>query len=135
MVQHQYQTTTIRPLLIEPGGWLPATKLAGLVADASKLEGIIQGLRDTPYGKALEAGWQQFQGQGGELIGLERALERWLAEYTASLFHRDPLSIAIPIAYIGAYEVEITNLRLITQAVALNLDRQKLQQNLIMEVA
>lgn len=132
VVQYRYGATTIAPLLIEPGGWLPARWLAGLVAEGGDLEGIVQGLRNTRYGRALEAGWQRFQTETGGLTGLERALERWQAEDTASLFNQDPLSVAIPIAYIGCKEVEVANLRLIAQGVALNLDRQKLRQDLIM---
>lgn len=135
VVQHRYQAATIAPLLIEPGGWLPVTRLAAVVAEAGELEGIVRELRNTPYGRALEAGWQRFQGEGGGLTNLERALERWQTEYTASLFNHDPLSMAIPIAYIGLKEVEVTNLRLIVQAVALNLDRQKLQHDLIMPLS
>jgi V/A-type H+-transporting ATPase subunit C len=135
VVQHRYEAATIVSLLIEPGGCLPAKRLAELVAETNGLAGIVQGLKDTRYGKALEAGWQRFQTEAGGLTGIERALERWQAGYVASLFNRDPLSVAIPLAYIGCKEVEVTNLRLIAQAVALNLDRQKLQQDLIIGVS
>jgi vacuolar-type H+-ATPase subunit C/Vma6 len=47
------------------------------------------------------------------------------------MFTRDPLSIAIPIGYIGCKEIEVANLRLIAQAVTLGLKRDEVRQELI----
>jgi vacuolar-type H+-ATPase subunit C/Vma6 len=47
------------------------------------------------------------------------------------MFSRDPLSIAIPIGYLGCKEVEMTNLRLIAQAVALGMEREQARRDLI----
>jgi vacuolar-type H+-ATPase subunit C/Vma6 len=47
------------------------------------------------------------------------------------MFTYDPLSIAIPIGYLGCKEVEVANLRLIGQAVALDMNRKQARRDLI----
>lgn len=130
-VQEHYHTTNVRPLLLQSGGSLPVDHLAQLVAQANGLEGLVNSLRNTPYGAALAEGWRRYQGREGGLTVMERELERWQAQRAASMFTRDPLSLAIPLGYIGCKEVEAANLRLIAQAVSLNLNRTELQRDLI----
>jgi len=130
-VQQRYRATDVRPLLLEPGGSLQTRRLAELVATAGGLEGLVHGLRDTPYGPALATGWRRYQAGAG-LAALERELERWQAQHTAAMWHRGPLSIAIPIGYLGGKEAEATNLRLVAQAVALNLEREPVRRDLIL---
>lgn len=129
-VQWRYSTTDVRPLLLEPDGSLRTERLAELVATAGGLEGLVRGLSDTPYGSALTTGWRRYQAGEGMAV-LERELERWQAEHTATMFRRDPLSIAIPIGYLGYKEVEAANLRLVAQAVALNIEREQARRDLI----
>jgi ATP synthase A1 C subunit len=131
LLRQRYQADNIRPLLIEPGGHLPPQRLVELAATAGGVEGVVHGLSDSPYGRALERGWQRYQAGQAGLSVLERELERWQAEQSRLMFTRDPLSIAIPIGYITSKEVEIANLRLIAQAVALNLKRDEVQHELI----
>jgi vacuolar-type H+-ATPase subunit C/Vma6 len=131
LLRQRYQATDICPLLIEPGGWLPPQQLAELVNEGGGLEGVTRGLKDTRYGAALEAGWRRTQTGRDSLTPIERALERWQAEHTAAMFNRNPLSVAIPIGYLGCKALEVANLRLIAQAVALNLKREDVRQELI----
>jgi len=105
--------------------------LAELVATAGGLEGMVRGLSDSRYGPALATGWQRYQAGEGIAV-LERELERWQAEHTAAMLSRDPLSIAIPMGYLGCQEVEAANLRLVAQAVALNSEREQARRDLIM---
>ncbi len=62
---------------------------------------------------------------------LERELERWRAERMAALFTRNSLSVAIPMGYFGCKEIEVSNLRLIAQAVALGTERDRVRRDLI----
>jgi vacuolar-type H+-ATPase subunit C/Vma6 len=130
LVQRRYHATDVRPLLIEPGGYLSSGRLARLVAEASGLEGVLRGLSDTRYGPGLEAGWSRSQ-SGGSIPVLIRELERWQANRIAAMFSRDSLSIAIPIGYLGCKELEIANLRLLAQAVALDIKREQVRRDLI----
>lgn len=130
-VQWRYSATDVRPLLLDPGGSLKTERLADLVATAGGLEGLVRGLSDTPYGPALATGWRRYQAGAGSAV-LERELERWQAEHTAAMFRRDPLSLAIPMGYLGCKEVEGANLRLVAQAVALNIEREQVRRDLIL---
>lgn len=130
-VQQRYQATDVRPLLLEPGGQLSVELLVQLVTQASGIEGIVNGLSHTRYGPALAAGWRRYQAREGGLTVMERELERWQAKHLANMFSRDPLSLAIPLGFIGCQEIEAANLRLIAQAVNLNLKRDEIQRDLI----
>ena len=101
------------------------------MSEGNGVEGVVVSLSQPRYGPALQAGWQRYQAGEGGLSVIERELERWQAGQTAAMFRRNPLSIAIPIGYIGCKEVEVANLRLIAQAVALSMPRQLVRRNLI----
>jgi V/A-type H+-transporting ATPase subunit C len=131
LVKQRYSATSVRPLFNEPGGFLPVSGLVELVSTTGTIEQVVRHLSGTRYGSALEAGWQRYQGKGGNFTMFERELERWQAASDAALFARDPLSIAIPIGYLGCKEVEISNMRLISQAVFLDLDRDSVRPDLI----
>jgi V/A-type H+-transporting ATPase subunit C len=131
LIRQRYHAADIRPLLVEPGGRLSTQRLAQLAAEAGGLDVVVHALSDTVYGPALELGWQRYQAAEGDFAVLERELERWQAEQTAAMFSADPLSIAIPIAYVGCIETEAANLRLIAQAVDLDMNRQQVRRDLI----
>lgn len=131
LVQQHYSTGDVRPLFIEPGGHLPASRLVELVTQAGNLEGLVRGLNDTRYGPALAAGWQRYQAGESRLAVFERELERWQAHQFAAMFNRNPLSIAIPIGFMGCKALEAANLRLIAQTVALRLKRDDVRPELI----
>jgi len=131
LIERRYEGADARSLLIEPGGQLSTGRLAALVAEETGLEGIVRGLSNTRYGAALAAGWQRYQTEENNPVVLERELERWQARQTAALFSRNPLSIGIPIAYIGCKEIEIANLRLIAEAIALGLPQDRVLNDLI----
>jgi vacuolar-type H+-ATPase subunit C/Vma6 len=131
VVQQRYNAADVRPLLIEPDGQLAAGRLAELVAQAGGLEGLVRGLSDTRYGQPLEAGWRRYQAGEGGLTVFERELERWQGQQFIAMFTRSPLSIAIPIGYMGCKRLEVANLRLVAQAVALGLKRDGVRRELI----
>ncbi|MBE7556047.1 MAG: V-type ATPase subunit [Anaerolineales bacterium] len=131
LVQQRYNTGNGHPLFIEPGGHLPVQHLVELITQAGNLEGFVHGLNNTRYGAALAAGWQRYQAGEGRLAVFERELERWQAHQFVAMFNRNPLSIAVPMGYIGCKAIEVANLRLIAQAVALGLKRDDVRQELI----
>jgi V/A-type H+-transporting ATPase subunit C len=130
LVGQRYPTDDVLALLLE-FGHLVVDQLAHLVTEGNGVEGALLGLNQTRYGPALQAGWQRYQAGEGGLSVIERELERWQAEQTAAMFGRNPLSIAIPIGYIGCKELEVANLRLIAQAVSLDMPREQTRRNLI----
>ena len=131
LVHQRYHATNVRPLMIEYGGQLLTQRLIELAAAVGGLEEMVHSLSDTRYGPALESGWQHFQAGEGDLTMLERALERWRAEYLAAMFRRNPLSIAIAIGYFGCKEIEVANLRIIAQAMALGMKDEQVRRELI----
>jgi ATP synthase A1 C subunit len=131
LIHQRYHAADVRPLMIEVGGQLLTKRLIALVAESVGLEEMVRRLSDTRYGPALEAGWRRYQAGEGGLTVLERALEHWQAEYIATMFTHNPLSIAIAIGYIGCKEIEVANLRLIAQAVALDMKREQVRRELI----
>ena len=131
LVRQRYHAADACPLLIEPGGQVPSQRLAGLANEANGVESVMRALNDTPYGSALEAGWRRYQAGEGGIAALERELERWQAAHSAAMFGRDPLSIAIPIGYLGYKEAEVVNLRLIAQGAELNMRRELVRREMI----
>lgn len=131
-VQQHYQSADVRPLLLEPGGSLGVDHLVELVVQTGGLESIVNSLSHTRYGPALAEGWRRYRAREGGLTVMERELERWQAKWLVSMFSRDPLSLAIPLGFIGCQQIEAANLRLIAQAVNLNLKRDEIQRELIM---
>jgi vacuolar-type H+-ATPase subunit C/Vma6 len=127
----RYNAPDVRPLLIESHGHLPVPRLSDLVAADEGIEGVVRALSDTRYGQALAAGWQRYQAGEGDPTVLERELERWQAGQTVAMFTRNPLSIAIPIGYLGCKEIEVSNLRLISQAVFLGMPREQVRRDMI----
>jgi vacuolar-type H+-ATPase subunit C/Vma6 len=131
LVKQRYSAASVAPLLV-PGGKLPLAPLIALVAEAGGLEAVVQGLGDSRFGAALQSGWQRYRAPGGSYSMLERELERWQAQAAAAFFARDPLSIAIPIGFLACKETEIANLRLVSQAATLGLNRDNIKQELIL---
>lgn len=129
LVQQRYEAVDIQPLLID-GGHVAPVLLARLVTEAGSLEGLVQRLAQTRYSPALETGWRRYQAEHN-LGVFERELERWQAEQAQALFSRDPLSIAIPIGYVVSKRIELSNLRLIAQAVTFEVQRDRVQRDLI----
>lgn len=131
LVRHRYSSSDIRPLLIEPGGRVPAKRLVALADEATGVEAVVRGLSNTPYRQALEAGWTRYREAQGGIPALERELERWSARESAAMFHRDPLTIAIPIGYLGYKEAEAENLRLIARGAELRVRKEFVRREMI----
>lgn len=131
LVQQRYDGEDVSPLFI-PGGHLKIPWLVRQIDELESLEALVRRFGDTRYGEALEVGWTRYQlGEGGVAL-LERELERWQASQAATLLLADPLSMAIPIGYIECKRTETANLRLIAQAVALDMARDQVRRDLIL---
>ena len=131
LIRQRYHTTTIEPLLIEPAGQLSGPRLAQVAMNAGGPEAVVRELQTSRYGEALQIGWQRWQAGEGGLAVMERELERWQLRSSAAMFLRDPLGIGIVIGYLDYKETEIANLRLIAQAVALDMQRDEVRRDLI----
>lgn len=114
--------------LLVQGGTLPRRLLKELGA-AADVESVVRGLSGTPYGTILSSRLDDYR-QRGDLASLERGLEEFLARKGTGMFHRDPLSIAVPIGYLWAKTGEVVNVRLIAQGKALGWERNAIQKNL-----
>lgn len=132
VARQRYEAGGIDALLIQPGGHVTAAQLAQLVNQAGSLADVIEGLRDTRYAPALHTGWNRYRAANGSEAMLERELERWQARAAAALFAQNPLGIGIPIAFLACKEAEIANLRLVAQAVLLELEREAIKPDLIL---
>lgn len=124
----RYGAPDATALLIEGGG-LPRRVLKELSV-ARDVESIVTGLGAGPYATILESRMEMYR-QSGEMAVLQRGLEEFLVLKGVGMFHRDPLSIAISIAYIWAKSNEVTNLRLVAHGKALGLDRDAIRQEFI----
>jgi len=127
-LQTRYGTPDVMPLLIA-GGALHRRTLEELNA-ANDVESIVRGLSGTPYAAILSSRLEMYR-QSGDLAMLQRGLEEHLVRKGVGMFHRDPLSIAIPIGYIWAKTNEVANVRLIAQGKVLGLDRDAIRKELI----
>jgi V/A-type H+-transporting ATPase subunit C len=132
IVRQRYEDGGINSLLVQPGGHVTAARLAQLVNQAAGLADVIEGLTDTRYAPALHLGWNRYRAANGSETMIERELERWQVHAAAALFAQNPLGIGIPIAFLACKEAEIANLRLIAQAVTLELDREAIKPDLIL---
>jgi vacuolar-type H+-ATPase subunit C/Vma6 len=132
LLKQRYPPAETGSLLL-PGGHLPPPRLAGLIAEGAGPEAVIQSLSDTRYGPPLQRGGERYRAKGGHFAMIERELERWQAQQGAAMFTRNPLSMAIVLGYMAGKEMEAANLRLIAQAVRLNLDRESIRPDLIMQ--
>jgi V/A-type H+-transporting ATPase subunit C len=115
--------------LLVDGGSLPSRLLAE-VAAARDVEAMVRLLQETPYGNLLQGLLEKYR-QSGNASVLERALEEHLVLKGIRMFHRDPLSIAIPIGYVWAKSNEVANLRLIAQGRALGWPPEAIREEMI----
>lgn len=99
--------------------WLKALARSARPPDALAL------LRGSKFGPAL-AGLETL-----DLARIQRALDRDLAKFGIAFFTRDPLTMATAIGWITAKGVEVANVRLIAQGVALGVSRAEIENDLI----
>ncbi len=107
------------------GGTLTWDWLANL-ANSPRDEEILALLGASRFGPAF-VGLDSF-----DLTQIQRALDRDLVRFGIGFFARDPLTIATAVGLITAKRVEAMNLRVITEGIALGVNRAEIENELVL---
>lgn len=112
--------------LLLPGGSLSVDRLTTL-GTATDVGELVAGLADVPLGRALRrtAGSAALR---DEVVALELAAEGYLARWSQAQVFRDPLGIALPLAYHAMKVAEVRRLRLIARALEARWSRPQLRE-------
>ncbi|MBP7119860.1 MAG: ATP synthase A1 subunit C [Methanolinea sp.] len=103
-------------------------KLTSLVRIGT-IEGVLKKLEQTPYQFLTKVPPEYVAVE--KISAFEKELENYLVKKAISQFLGDPLSIAIPIAYIWAKYTEVTNIRVIARCKASGMSEKDLREALI----
>jgi len=128
MIRDKIDVEEVRSYLIEGGISLDTDKLLTM-ARAGTLEGAIKLLETTPYSFLSKVPDEILK--AGKISVLEKELEKYVIKLGISRFLCDPLSIAIPIAYIWAKYNEITNIRIIARCKTADIPERELRGELV----
>ncbi len=101
-----------------------------LLAREEDIEGIIEEMGGTSFGKLLKENLKEFY-EIQNISFLERLLEEMLIKKCVNMFKADPLSIAIIIGYIWAKYNEIVNLRIIVRGKSVGMPEDKIREALV----
>ncbi|MDD1708958.1 MAG: V-type ATPase subunit, partial [Methanoregulaceae archaeon] len=93
------------------------------------IEGALKYLEQTPYQFITKIPPEYIAAE--KISAFEKELERYLVKKAVSQFLGDPLSIAIPIAYIWAKYTEVTNIRVIARCKVTEVPEKELREALI----
>ena len=128
MVRDRISSEEAHEFLIDGGVMLDSERLHAMVKSGT-LEGAIKQLESTPYrflGRLPEDAYKS-----GKISVFEKELEKFLVKQGIGKFLGDPLSIAIPIAYIWAKFNEITNIRIIARCKITDVPEKDVRKELI----
>jgi V/A-type H+-transporting ATPase subunit C len=128
MIRDKIDVEEVQGYLIEGGTSLTPEKLLAMVKTGT-LEGAIKLLETTPYGFLTKVPNDILK--TGNISVLEKELEKYLIKLGISRFLGDPLSIAIPIAYIWAKYNEITNIRIIARCKTADVPEKEVRGELV----
>jgi len=93
------------------------------------IEGALKQLEQTPYEFLTKIPLEYIAAE--KISAFEKELEKYLLKKAVSQFLGDPLSIAIPIAYIWAKYTEVTNIRVIARCKVAEMSEKELREALI----
>ena len=96
---------------------------------AGTIEGALKLLEQTQYQYLAKIPPEYIAAE--KISAFEKELERYLVKKAISLFLGDPLSIAIPIAFIWAKYTEVTNIRVIARCKINEISEKDLREALI----
>lgn len=113
--------------LIAGGRDLSIEQLTSLVSSGS-IEEAIRQIRGTPYEFLAQVPAECIAAE--KISVIERELERFLIEKGCGNFLKDPLSIAIPVAFIWAKQNEVTNIRIIARSIIGDVPETELRKAL-----
>lgn len=114
--------------IIEGGTVLTPAKLLSMVKTGT-LMGAIKALDETPYRFLTDTPEEVFRMQ--KISVFEKELEKYLIRQGVRRFLSDPLSIAIPIAYLWAKYNEVTNIRIIARCKTGEVPEKELRGELV----
>lgn len=114
-------------LLLQDGG--AATQKLFTLRDIPAVEQLVREMHDTEFGDALARAQTRYN-ETRALAAFEDELEAYATQKNLMLFHSDPLTIGIPIAYLTALVNEIRNLRVIGRGKAAGWTRDEIQKEL-----
>jgi V/A-type H+-transporting ATPase subunit C len=93
------------------------------------IEGALKELEYTPYQFLTKIPPEYIAAE--KISAFEKEMEKYLVKKAVSQFLGDPLSIAIPIAYIWAKYTEVTNIRVIARCKVAEMSEKELREALI----
>jgi len=128
MVRDRIGSEEGQEYLIEGGIMLDPERLISMVKSGT-LEGAMKQLEPTPY--RFLAHLPEDAYRTGRISVFEKELEKYLVKQGIGKFLGDPLSIAIPIAYIWAKFNEITNIRIIARCKITDVPEKDVRKELI----
>lgn len=105
-----------------------ADKLLSMMKTGT-IEGALKQLEHTPYQFIAKIPPEYIAAE--KISAFEKELERYLVKKAVGQFMGDPLSIAIPIAYIWAKYTEVTNIRVIARCKVTEVPEKDLREALI----
>lgn len=114
-----------------PGGAVIDIDLYSELAAMSDVDEVLDKLRGTSYGKALDDVAITYLEQNSIAV-FERALEDLLMRRTLALGRGDPLGVGVAISYLWAKQNEITNIRIIVKGKAVGMPLDRLRKELIL---
>jgi V/A-type H+-transporting ATPase subunit C len=115
-----------------PGGsYVPEEMFVDLAVNAGDPDGVLDGIRRTPYSRPLEEAAKIYLLEG-TLSVLERALENMFMHEVIACRRPDPLSIGIVVAFLWAKQNEVTNVRVAVTGRSVGLPEDRLRRELIL---
>ena len=97
----------------------------------SDVDEILDALRKTRFGPILDDAAMTYL-ETMSISAFERALEDYLTRRIIALGGTDPLGAGIPIAYLWSKANEVTNLRIISKAIAIGIPGDRARKELIL---
>lgn len=101
------------------------------LAQMSDVDEVLDRLRTTPYGKALDEVAVKYLEENSIAV-FERALEDHLVRKATALGASDPLGVGVAIAYLWSKQNEVTNLRIIVKGKAVGMPEDRVRGELIL---
>ena len=113
------------------GGDIVTPELYLQLAAMSDIDEVLDRLRGTAYGRALDEVSMDYLEQNSISV-FERALEDLFTRRALGIAKGDPLGIGVAIAYLWAKQNEITNLRIIVKGKSVGMPMDRVRKELIL---
>lgn len=114
-----------------PGGTAISADLFKEVAQMSDVDEVLDRLRNTLYGPALEDAAMKYL-EVNSLAVFERALEDHLVRKVTASGVLDPLGVGVVVSYLWAKQNEVTNLRIIVKGKSIGMPVERVREELIL---